>query len=238
MTKTSRRSRSPRGSGDLLADEIIDAATHILGDTDDIAAVSIRAVADRVGVTPPSIYLHFTDKDALLDAVCAGYFERLDTRMADAVAGVSDPVERLLRHGKAYVEFALANPVVYRQAFQRAPASGTSKVDEILTAAAYMRLSDSVQELADAGVLDVADVGDIVLELWAAAHGIASLMISKPFLNWGDGLAVADGMLRSAFLGRVVTGTAPTAPADLESVRAMAARIAAGTGADSLVKRR
>jgi len=41
-------------------------------------AVSIRSVAQRVGVTSPSIYLHFADKDALLDAVCARYFERLD----------------------------------------------------------------------------------------------------------------------------------------------------------------
>lgn len=66
-----RRRRAPRGSGVYLRDEILDAATQLLLDTGHAKAVSIRAVAQRVGVTPPSIYLHFADKDALLDAVCA-----------------------------------------------------------------------------------------------------------------------------------------------------------------------
>ena len=91
MTRTSRRSRSPRGSGELLADEIIDAATSLLLDSEAASAVSIRAVADRVGVTPPSIYLHFDDKDALLEAVCARYFERLDEVALDVVGSGEDP---------------------------------------------------------------------------------------------------------------------------------------------------
>ena len=70
-TDSLRRRRAPRGSGDLLRDEILDAATQLLLDTGHAKAVSIRSVAERVGVTPPSIYLHFQDKDALLDAVCA-----------------------------------------------------------------------------------------------------------------------------------------------------------------------
>ena len=70
-----RRRRAPRGSGDQLRDEILDATTDLLLETGHAKAVSIRSVAKRVGVTPPSIYLHFADKDALLDAVCARYFE-------------------------------------------------------------------------------------------------------------------------------------------------------------------
>jgi len=66
-----RRRRAPRGSGDQLRDEILGAATDLLLETGDEKAVSIRSVSQRVGVTSPSIYLHFADKDALLDAVCA-----------------------------------------------------------------------------------------------------------------------------------------------------------------------
>jgi AcrR family transcriptional regulator len=43
--------------------------------------VLIRSVAQSVGVTPPSIYLHVDDKNALLDAVCARYFGKLDREM-------------------------------------------------------------------------------------------------------------------------------------------------------------
>ena len=64
-----------------MREEILDATTELLLETGHAKAVSIRSVAQRVGVTPPSIYLHFADKDALLDAVCARYFEKLDEEM-------------------------------------------------------------------------------------------------------------------------------------------------------------
>ena len=60
-----KRRRAPRGSGDQLRDEILDATTELLMETGHAKAVSIRSVAQRVGVTPPSIYLHFADKETL-----------------------------------------------------------------------------------------------------------------------------------------------------------------------------
>ena len=57
-----RRVRAKRGDGERLRFEILDAVDTLLarGSKDD--AVSIRAVADMVGCTPPAIYLHFFDK--------------------------------------------------------------------------------------------------------------------------------------------------------------------------------
>jgi AcrR family transcriptional regulator len=69
-----KRRRAARGSGEQLREEILNAATDLLLETGHAKDVSIRSVAQRVGVTPPSIYLHFADKDALLDAVCGRYF--------------------------------------------------------------------------------------------------------------------------------------------------------------------
>ena len=101
-----RRRRAPRGAGDLLRDEILDAATELLLDTGHAKAVSIRLVAERVGVTPPSIYLHFKDKDALLDAVCARYFEKLDEQMQRAAVGRTTAMDVLRALGGAYGRFA------------------------------------------------------------------------------------------------------------------------------------
>src|SRR5436305_12742750 len=105
-----RRARAPRGSGDRLRDEILDAATELLLETGHAKAVSIRSVALRVGVTPPSIYLHFADKDALLDAVCARYFERLDEVMQQVAADETSNLDRPRAQGLAYVRFATQNP--------------------------------------------------------------------------------------------------------------------------------
>ncbi|MCA1708231.1 MAG: TetR/AcrR family transcriptional regulator, partial [Actinobacteria bacterium] len=60
------RSRARRGEGDKLREDIIEAAERLLVETGDQASVSIRAIARSAGVTPPSIYLHFADKEGLL----------------------------------------------------------------------------------------------------------------------------------------------------------------------------
>ncbi|MGL5444608.1 MAG: TetR/AcrR family transcriptional regulator, partial [[Mycobacterium] stephanolepidis] len=81
MTK---RQRSSRGEGDQLRDEIIDAAIELVLEAKELRAPSIREVARKIGVTPPSIYLHFADKDELMDAVCGQYYQRLDDEMVAA----------------------------------------------------------------------------------------------------------------------------------------------------------
>jgi hypothetical protein len=56
----------------------------------------------------------------------------------------------------------------------------------------------------DAGVFAKGDPLPVALELWAAAHGIASLLVAKPFLPWGDAEIVADHVLRAAAIGHAV----------------------------------
>lgn len=204
-TESLRRRRAPRGSGDLLRDEILDAATELLLDIGHAKAVSIRSVAERVGVTPPSIYLHFQDKDALLDAVCARYFEKLDEEMQRVSAIQSSTVEVLRAQGLAYVQFALTNPELYRIATMGEWKSN-SNVDAALASSAFAHMSATVKALMAEGVLESGDATGIALELWSAAHGVAALLIAKPHLPFGDADAFADRVLRAVFTGNMVTG--------------------------------
>jgi AcrR family transcriptional regulator len=205
------RPRSPRGSGEQLAEEIIDAAMVLLEEHDNADGVSIRAVADAVGVSPPAIYLHFTDKDALLDSVCGRYFDRLDVELGAAEAGHDHPLDRTLAMGLAYVRFALANPAVYQFAFGHTGADGTPMVDEALRTAAFGRLAGAVGSLADLGWYPPDPPGgaevhalQMALEMWTVAHGVASLMIAKPELPWGDDLQVAESVMRASCLGNAL----------------------------------
>jgi len=134
-----RRHRAPRGAGAQLRDTIVNAATELLIETGYAKAVSIRSVAQRAGVTSPSIYLHFADKDALLDAVCAQYFQKLDGQMQSAAAGCTTTVELLHALGMAYVRFALKTPVLYRIATMGEPRS-PGDVDTVLANSAFVHL--------------------------------------------------------------------------------------------------
>lgn len=204
-TETLRRRRAPRGSGDLLRDEILDAATDLLLDIGQAKAVSIRSVAERVGVTPPSIYLHFQDKDALLDAVCARYFEKLDEEMQRVSAMQPSTAEVLRAQGLAYVRFATENPELYRIATMGEWKSDSS-VDAALANSAFEHICGTVEALMAEGVFPAGDATGVALQLWSAAHGVASLLIAKPHLPFGDADVFTDRVLCTVFSGNMVTG--------------------------------
>ena len=98
-----RRPRARRGEGDRLRAEILAAAGRLLAERGDENAVSIRMIADAVGVTPPSIYLHFPDKDTLIEAVCEERFKAFDDALeAAAAAAPDDHLEAMRARGRAY----------------------------------------------------------------------------------------------------------------------------------------
>jgi AcrR family transcriptional regulator len=197
---SSRRHRAARGQGEALRGEILAAARDLLAETGDQDAVSVRAVAERVGVTTPSIYLHFKDKDDLLDAVCAEVFEALGVALAEAAALGGSPLQRLMAQGRAYVRFALDNPEQYRLAFM---ISGEPRsVDDVLSDSCFRQLLDTVQECIDAGIFS-AEPGcmRLGLDLWASAHGLASLLMYKPWFPWGDVDDAVERALRVSVVG-------------------------------------
>jgi AcrR family transcriptional regulator len=201
-----KRRRAPRGSGEQLREEILDATTELLLETGHAKAVSIRSVAQRVGVTPPSIYLHFADKDTLLDAVCAGYFEKLDEEMQRVAADQPSMIDVLRAQGLAYVRFALKTPELYRIAMMGESREG-SDVDMALNTSAFVHMRNSIESLIEECIYPPGDPIAKALELWTAAHGVAALLISRPYLPWGDVEEFADRVLRSVCIGHIVSGS-------------------------------
>ena len=103
------RVRARRGEGDKLREEILVAVSELLDETNDESAVSIRAIADRVGVTAPSIYRHFADKDEMLSAVCAVVFVQLTDGIAQAVESASS-ADRRPRRGRTLLRRVRSRP--------------------------------------------------------------------------------------------------------------------------------
>jgi AcrR family transcriptional regulator len=201
------RTRARRGEGDRLREEILEAVGALLDETNDEAAVSIRAIAERVGVTPPSIYRHFEDKEALLSAVCADVFVQLNEGIEAAAAGAASPLDALAVAGRCYIEFGLAHPEHYRLVFMRPPlkedgldhadlrvALETGVIPESHPlfsgdALAGSQAFKGLYDLVDAVVAAVPatrrpDTFAMTTSLWATVHGIVSLRISKPDFVW------------------------------------------------------
>jgi AcrR family transcriptional regulator len=189
-TSAGRRPRLPKGEGRQLRAEILDTTERLLLETGSAQAVSIRAVADAVGVTPPSIYRHFADKTALIFDVCARHFTALENHIRQACEGIDDPIERLVAVGVAYIEFGVANPEPYRIMFMtRSDETPDKFQDERLAEiTCFGRLMGIVQDCIDAGRFrpEHTDAARLSMGFWARIHGLTSLFVAKPDFPWPD----------------------------------------------------
>ena len=206
MTQVSgspRRTRARRGEGDRLRAEILAATGRLLAEHGDENAVSIRLIADAVGVTPPSIYLHFPDKDTLIEAVCEERFTAFDAAIEAAGNAHDDPLEALRARGRAYVAFALEHPEHYRVIFltrhDRALADLAEMVDPgpdaHAGAIAFGHLVAAVRRAADAGAIVAANPVMTALHLWSGFHGLVSFLITQPGFPWPDVDALVSSLL-------------------------------------------
>jgi AcrR family transcriptional regulator len=187
------RPRSRRGEGETLRDDLLAATERLMIETGSADGVSIRAIADAVGVTPPSIYLHFPDKESLILAVCERHFETFDAVIEQAGASTDDPVESLRRRGRAYVRFGLENPEPYRILFMTRT-DGEQQRDVVVGAGAraFQHLVDAVQRCIDGGAFRRVDPVLAATGVWTAVHGVTSLLISMPGFLWPDVEALVD----------------------------------------------
>lgn len=171
-----------------LRASIIDAARTLFVERG-IEAVSMREIAKKIDYSATTLYHHFVDKDALLQAVCDEDFLKLASGMRE-IMQLPDLVERIKALGKGYAMFALQHPNHYRLMFMtpRAPCNlditniqqGNTEQD------AYAQLKFVVQEAFEAGLFrqDLTNFELIAQTIWAGMHGVCSLEIALGRESW------------------------------------------------------
>lgn len=149
---------------------ILDAAAELLAEGGE-EGVSIREVCARAGVTAPTVYHHFGDKDGLVLRVIEDSFKAF----VQAVAGLErprDPIEALVWAWDRYVAYALAHPTHYLIMFvRRRPRPIPASV------AAFERLEEVLRFVQEEGLL-VPPLEDAAKAFWSAMHGVSSLLVS------------------------------------------------------------
>ncbi len=168
----------------MLRSQIIDAVVSLLAETGDAEAVSIRAVAQRVGRTTPAIYEHFQDRHELLQVSALSMFTTMSERVTAALANEPDFRVRLRNRAHAYVSFAQDYPEPYRLLFMDRRPSSMLTIDELLATAGMTSLVDDLAAAHKAGRVAFDDLRSVALTLWMSLHGIASLLVAHPSLDW------------------------------------------------------
>src|SRR5213592_113445 len=139
------------------AREIVAAARELL-DEHGADALTMRRLAERLGIRAPSLYKHVPDKAALEAAVIATGLEDLAVVLERAGHAAADPMAEL---AAAYRAFALTRPHLYLLMTNRS--------------LPRERLPAGVEDRAAAPVLQA--VGNLALAraFWAFAHGMVLL---------------------------------------------------------------
>jgi AcrR family transcriptional regulator len=168
---------------------ILDAARDLLADGG-VDGLSMRQIADRVGVTATAIYHYFDGKQDIVNRVVLSAFERFGSYLQDAMeTQPKGSVERLQALGEAYIRFAFENDAYFRVIFSIQPKSASGPID-IPEGGGYELLRGAVMEGIEAGTIRSAQVGagvesaglskgdyaDMVsMYLWSLAHGLVTL---------------------------------------------------------------
>jgi len=139
-------------------------------------AVTMRRVADAVGVTPMAIYRHFANREALLKRIADDSFESVAREWRER-SPRGDVVERLLTTQMQYLDYALAHPHLFDHAFsvrrddaRRYPEDFRARRSPTLNVVA-----DTLAEGMREGALRQDDPWDVAMTLWAHAHGLIAL---------------------------------------------------------------
>lgn len=192
MSTVTPRARNARGQGGRLRGEIV-AAAHALLDEAGEDAVTLRAVARRVGISAPSIYAHFDDRQAILLAVAVDAFAELAEHLQDADDARDDPATRLRALCAAYLGFARDRPRRYRIMFggawdgSRAVEAGSVTADEVtaLGSATLAAFASAVRRCGEAGLVPVDDdPAAAATTIWVGLHGLAHQRLVAGGFPW------------------------------------------------------
>jgi AcrR family transcriptional regulator len=201
MNKTVRE-RNRRGEGGKLRDDILAGAASLLERTGSEEAVTLRAVAREVGISAPSIYSHFPDRQAIVAAIVDDAFGDFNAAIAGAsdaaVAGGAGPLGRLRAGCAAYLRFAAERPNRYKLLFER-----RDLLDDACQPAPAIRtesfnlLIGSLQACIDAGISASTDPARDAAAIWVALHGYATLHALLPGFPWPGTEAMLDRIVYS-----------------------------------------
>lgn len=165
----------PTARPPLTREAIVDAARQITI-VGGMEGLNMRRVASSLGVTAPALYAHVRHKSDLLQAIAEGELERLVEHFEQVHE--TDPVERVRRYARIYVEQALEEPELYQVLFLTQPSLTLDQGDDLpIASKAFSLPATATIEAIESGAFKPADPLMASLTMWTAVHGAATVLL-------------------------------------------------------------
>jgi AcrR family transcriptional regulator len=172
-------------------EEILEVAIELM-ETEGVAALSLSAVARRLGMQPPSLYQYFPSKMAIYDALFQRGAELLRDayRAGQAAADTTDPLELNLISATAFCRWCLEHQVYSQLLFWRTIPGFEPSPEAFAPAQESMQdLRDHLQATVDAGRLhpDAASEEGLALYTSMMAGLLSQQVANEPDASFEDG---------------------------------------------------
>jgi AcrR family transcriptional regulator len=182
------RVRKRKGEGGQRRTEILEAAKKLFVE-EGYDATTIRRIATRVGISSTALYVYFPNKNAVLTEICNETFARLIQELDAVRRDYSDSSDALAAALQGYIRFGLAHSSEYQLTFLSRESTELHKKkqgDPALGMLAFERFYGCVDAVVRSGRTHETDTNRLTQQLWAGAHGLTTLLLLRPGLEWGD----------------------------------------------------
>jgi AcrR family transcriptional regulator len=196
---------------EMMRADILNAARGIL-QSGVFSALSMRTLAEAVGVRAPTLYDYFASKEDVLNAIYLDAVEIIRTYFQDNLSQTKPGIARLVSMGMSYRDFAIQHPVLFQLVFTRFDPSYQPGSEQMEAASGlFQALRDAVAEAIELGEIERGDPAGIAVSLWAFVHGLAELELAGFTKKCAP--ASTDDVVAQAFL-LMVYGMAPRGDGD------------------------
>lgn len=155
---------------------IYEAARDILAEGG-LEALSMRALAARVGTTPTAIYHYFQNKEELVERVVVRGFREFEARLRRAIDEHSvGSLDRLAAIGEAYLRFAIEHQQYFKITFGMAGCP--RELDDVPARGGYDVLRQCVVDAMEAETIRQDDPDMVALYLWSVVHGLVTIFMA------------------------------------------------------------
>lgn len=190
-TPADRRRRKVR-------EAIIDAAESIFTSEGE-EGISMRRLAEAIDYSPAAIYKYFASKDDLFTAIREMFFERLMSRIKEAMGEGGEVAPLCARCIRAYIETGMEEPNHYMMAFSPSVTSRPHVHEEKEVAfEAEAALVSMIQQGQAEGVFRDVDPRMASKSVWASLHGLTMLIVCLE--DFPQGMPGSEHITREAVI--------------------------------------
>ncbi|MDF1876240.1 TetR/AcrR family transcriptional regulator [Sulfurimonas sp. SAG-AH-194-L11] len=162
-----------------LKEGLIEEALKML-ESEGLSSITLRELTKRLGTSRSALYRHYSSKEELLKAVIQAGFKRLDTYVFASISEDLDIQTKIYTLGRAYINFAMLHPNIYRMIFGNELEKHREEscdIKEREDAPSFHSLVDIIKDGHEKNILKKEDAFMQATVLWAILHGLSNLLI-------------------------------------------------------------